>query len=131
MYSVYSIPNVFLPMAGGGLVDKVGLYFSLNLFSSLILFGQIVFAFGCSASSLSISASTGFNPSTSSCCDRVCLTWSLLSPRSHASHTYPRCASRPHAFYSNRKAVTQIDIVEFVAMFVVYIRVFHVVELRS
>ena len=32
LYSVYSIPNIFLPMAGGILVDRVGVLFSLNLF---------------------------------------------------------------------------------------------------
>ena len=70
MYSVYSIPNVFLPMAGGVLVDKVGLYFSLNLFSSLILLGQLTFALGCSAHSLSISASAGDRART--LCDLPC-----------------------------------------------------------
>ena len=39
LYSIYSVPNIFLPMVGGVLVDKVGLYFSLNLFSALILAG--------------------------------------------------------------------------------------------
>ena len=52
LYSVYSIPNIVLPLFGGLLVDKAGLYISLNLFSSLILVGQAVFATGCSLGSL-------------------------------------------------------------------------------
>jgi MFS family permease len=52
LYSIYSVPNIFLPMAGGMLVDKIGLYFSLNLFSALIFVGQLVIAVGCSMGSL-------------------------------------------------------------------------------
>ena len=52
LYSVYSIPNIVLPLFGGLLVDKAGLYISLNLFSALILVGQAVFATGCSLGSL-------------------------------------------------------------------------------
>ena len=54
LYSVYSIPNIVLPLVGGLLVDKVGLYFSLNLFSAFILAGQAVFAAGCSIGSLQV-----------------------------------------------------------------------------
>ena len=53
-YSIYSIPNMLLPMLGGVLVDKAGLYFSLNLFSCFILVGQVVFAIGCSVASLDL-----------------------------------------------------------------------------
>lgn len=53
MYSVYSIPNMFLPMFGGMLVDRVGIRFSLNLFAVFILAGQVAFAAGCSAHSMS------------------------------------------------------------------------------
>lgn len=52
LYSIYSVPNIFLPMVGGVLVDKVGLYLSLNLFSALILAGQLVLSIGCSLHSL-------------------------------------------------------------------------------
>ena len=54
MYAVYSIPNIFLPMAGGLLIDKVGLYFSLTLFSSLCLTGQLLVAVGCSVGSIEL-----------------------------------------------------------------------------
>ena len=47
LYSIYSVPNIVLPLLGGTLVDRAGLYFSLNLFSLLILLGQITFALGC------------------------------------------------------------------------------------
>ena len=42
-YSVYSYPNIILPLIAGVLVDKVGLYFSMLLFSGLDLLGQSVF----------------------------------------------------------------------------------------
>jgi len=54
MYSVYSLPNIVLPLIGGVLVDRVGVIFALNMFSLLVLFGQLVFASGASASSLHI-----------------------------------------------------------------------------
>ena len=40
LFSVYSIPNIVLPLFGGLLVDRAGLYFALILFASLILCGQ-------------------------------------------------------------------------------------------
>ena len=43
-----------LPMAGGLLVDRAGVCFSLILFSCLILLGQTVTAFGCGIDSLHI-----------------------------------------------------------------------------
>jgi len=54
LYSVYSIPNIVLPVLGGLLVDRAGLYFSLNLFAALILVGQVIFAAGCSYHSFPI-----------------------------------------------------------------------------
>jgi MFS family permease len=43
MYSVYSYPNVILPLIGGVLIDKIGLNFSIILFSTLLVIGQAVF----------------------------------------------------------------------------------------
>ncbi|KAJ3343580.1 hypothetical protein HDU93_007459 [Gonapodya sp. JEL0774] len=49
LYSVYSIPNIFLPFLGGILVDKLGASRTVLMFASLVLFGQILFAVGVSA----------------------------------------------------------------------------------
>lgn len=46
LYSVYSLPNVFLPVFGGILVDMLGLRIMLILFSTLCCFGQAVFSIG-------------------------------------------------------------------------------------
>ena len=43
LYSVYSYPNVILPLFGGVLIDRIGLNFSIILFSSLLVIGQGVF----------------------------------------------------------------------------------------
>ena len=52
LYSVYSLPNIVLPLAGGVIVDRWGVVRSLHLFTLLILLGQVVFAAACSAGSL-------------------------------------------------------------------------------
>lgn len=44
LYSVYSYPNVILPLFGGILIDKIGINFSIFLFSTLLVIGQGVFA---------------------------------------------------------------------------------------
>lgn len=44
LYSVYSYPNVILPLFGGVLIDKIGINFSIILFSILLVIGQGVFA---------------------------------------------------------------------------------------
>mmetsp|Transcript_26369 Transcript_26369/g.57769 ORF Transcript_26369/g.57769 Transcript_26369/m.57769 type:complete len:470 (-) Transcript_26369:160-1569(-) len=54
LYSVYSLPNIFLPLLGGLLVDRVGMLFSIVLFSSLLLGGQVLFALGDTISSLNV-----------------------------------------------------------------------------
>lgn len=54
LYSLYSIPNIVLPIFGGLLVDRAGLYVSLNLFAALILLGQLIFAIGCSYGSIHV-----------------------------------------------------------------------------
>ncbi|GMI15107.1 hypothetical protein TrLO_g4155 [Triparma laevis f. longispina] len=51
LYTVYSIPNIILPFFGGFFVDKLGAPICLIIFSTLILAGQIVFAFGASIES--------------------------------------------------------------------------------
>mmetsp|Transcript_11707 Transcript_11707/g.11650 ORF Transcript_11707/g.11650 Transcript_11707/m.11650 type:complete len:152 (+) Transcript_11707:252-707(+) len=44
LYSVYSYPNIILPLIGGVLIDKIGINFSIVLFSTLLVAGQGVFA---------------------------------------------------------------------------------------
>ncbi|GMH54858.1 hypothetical protein TrRE_jg6886, partial [Triparma retinervis] len=51
LYTVYSIPNMVLPFFGGYFVDKLGAPFCLIIFGSLILAGQVLFAFGSSVTS--------------------------------------------------------------------------------
>lgn len=50
LYTLYSIPNIFLPFFGGVLVDRFGARAMLLAFSAAILMGQLVFATGCSLS---------------------------------------------------------------------------------
>ena len=54
MYSVYSLPNIALPLIGGILIDHVGLYRSLNAFAVFLLVGQVLFATGCQIDSLAV-----------------------------------------------------------------------------
>jgi len=54
LYSVYSLPNIALPLLGGVLVDRAGVRFSLLLFSTLITLGQCLFAAGGSAASMEL-----------------------------------------------------------------------------
>lgn len=51
MYAVYSLPNTFLPLFGGSLLDHYDPRFVLLLFSSCVLSGQMLFALGTSARS--------------------------------------------------------------------------------
>ncbi|KAI8840249.1 major facilitator superfamily domain-containing protein, partial [Chytridium lagenaria] len=46
LYSVYSLPNIFLPLIGGLFVDKLGPTMMLLIFSFLVCFGQALFALG-------------------------------------------------------------------------------------
>jgi len=48
LYTLYSVPNVFLPFFGGYFVDKLGVRLCLTVFSSLIATGQVIFALGLS-----------------------------------------------------------------------------------
>ena len=47
LYSVYSFPNIVLPLVGGIIVDRWGVAKSLCLFTLLILLGQAIFAAAC------------------------------------------------------------------------------------
>ena len=46
LYSVYSVPNVFLPFAGGFLTDALGIRNCVLAFATLVTAGQALFAFG-------------------------------------------------------------------------------------
>ncbi|OMJ75613.1 hypothetical protein SteCoe_25203 [Stentor coeruleus] len=50
-YSVYSIPNIFLPIFGGFIVDKIGNKVGNLIFASFIALGQGIFAIGVTAKS--------------------------------------------------------------------------------
>jgi MFS family permease len=51
LYTVYSIPNIFLPFFGGFFVDKFGVRITLLATTIFITAGQVVFAFGLSIKS--------------------------------------------------------------------------------
>lgn len=51
LYTLYAAPNVILPFFGGYLVDRWGVRASLLLFSTTLLAGQLLFAFGVSIKS--------------------------------------------------------------------------------
>ena len=46
LYSIYSLPNTVLPLAGGILLDKMGIRLGLILFTIVLTCGQLVFTFG-------------------------------------------------------------------------------------
>ena len=52
MYSVYSLPNIILPMIGGIMIFKYGYRLMFLIFGSCVLIGQMVFAMGCSTKSV-------------------------------------------------------------------------------
>ena len=45
LYSIYSYPNIILPLFGGMLIDKIGIRFSLIFFTWFLVVGQGVFMF--------------------------------------------------------------------------------------
>ena len=45
-FTVYSTPNVILPLFGGIFLDKIGIRSGLILFTILVTLGQIVFMLG-------------------------------------------------------------------------------------
>lgn len=54
LYSVYSLPNIILPLAGGVLIFKYGYRLMFLVFGSCVLIGQLVFAMGSSTKSMSM-----------------------------------------------------------------------------
>lgn len=46
LYSVYSVPNMILPLIGGQLLDRYNQKSVVILFSSLVLLGQVIFSIG-------------------------------------------------------------------------------------
>jgi MFS family permease len=46
LYSMYSTPNLILPIFSGILIDKMGLRISVLFFMSFCLLGQFIFALG-------------------------------------------------------------------------------------
>ena len=44
LYSVYSYPNIILPLVGGFIIDKFGIHFASIMFTSLTAAGQCIFA---------------------------------------------------------------------------------------
>jgi MFS family permease len=54
MYSVYSLPNIILPLLGGLMIFKYGYRIMFLAFGFSILIGQLIFALGCSTKSIVI-----------------------------------------------------------------------------
>jgi MFS family permease len=54
MYSVYSLPNIILPLLGGLMIFKYGYRIMFLSFGFSILIGQLIFALGCSTKSIVI-----------------------------------------------------------------------------
>jgi MFS family permease len=52
MYSVYSLPNVILPIVGGVLIYKFGYRLMFLIFGFCVLLGQLLFSLGCSTHSV-------------------------------------------------------------------------------
>ena len=46
LYSLYSFPNVIIPLIGGILIDKIGARIVLILVATICLIGQAVFGLG-------------------------------------------------------------------------------------
>jgi len=46
LYSIYSLPNTVLPLAGGVFVDKIGVNTCILIFVTLLVCGQSLFAYG-------------------------------------------------------------------------------------
>lgn len=46
LYTVYSLPNMILPILGGIFLDKIGIRSGLVLFTTILTIGQLVFMIG-------------------------------------------------------------------------------------
>lgn len=53
LYSVYSLPNIFLPIIGGIFISKYGRRLMYFFFGFFVMLGQFLFAFGCEHGSIS------------------------------------------------------------------------------
>lgn len=51
LYSAHSLPNIFIPIVGGVLVDRVGATLMLVIFAGLVCIGQTIFSIGLTAKS--------------------------------------------------------------------------------
>jgi MFS family permease len=51
LYSVYSLPNIVLPLIGGIMIFKYGYRTMFLVFGFCVLIGQLIFAMGCSTKS--------------------------------------------------------------------------------
>ena len=60
LYSIYSYPNIILPLFGGVLVDKVGIRISLIIFMAFSVIGQGVFVIAGYMKSTDMSDNTPF-----------------------------------------------------------------------
>lgn len=47
LYSIYSLPNIVLPLIGGLIVDKMGVRVGTFVFSLILVVGQAIFMIGC------------------------------------------------------------------------------------
>ena len=54
MYSLYNVPNIFMPIIGGILAAKFGSHSMYLVFSILIVIGQFILCMGCSYNSMAI-----------------------------------------------------------------------------
>lgn len=48
LYSIYSFPNIILPLVGGLIIDKMGVRIGTFCFTFILIIGQGVFMLGCS-----------------------------------------------------------------------------------
>lgn len=46
LYSVYSFPNIVLPLIGGAIIDKLGVRIAIILFATFLIGGQVVVTIG-------------------------------------------------------------------------------------
>lgn len=46
LYSVYSFPNMLIPIFGGIIIDFLGVRVAIFLFSTLLIIGQLIVSYG-------------------------------------------------------------------------------------
>lgn len=54
LFSAYSLPNLFIPLIGGYLMDRLGVHTLMYFSGGLIAFGQSIFALGVSLKSFNL-----------------------------------------------------------------------------